>query len=795
MELKNILSKIKNTDKKKEKEKLFFALEISYETLKAAVWTIREERAVILKMGTVEEWDERDEESFEIAAKNSLEKSSQDIEKKPNEVIFGLPKDWVKGKQVSEGKKGLLRKVCEGENLQAVGFVVTIEALLEYLKIKEGVPSNAIFINLEETQIAVFWVEIGRMRGFEKVGRSSDLAADVREALARFGDNENFPARMVLFDGLVDFEEAKQQLMSFPWEEKLSFHHIPKIQSLGSNIGLKAVAVAGGSEVAKSLGFAISSEKEEEKGKDLKADSTLNAEQKDKPEIGKELDKAEIKVDKESESSNVPEKQTENTSIEKNKTFKDKVKELKDSEEKPLNEVLSAEDVGFTSKGDILEEVTKAENELKEQKKTEIRKPTLKKSQLKDFEKEKTKNNLFAKIKKIPNKFTHFLRKMFGKKLAVALIISVLVLGGIAAGGIYAYWNIPRAEINIIVSPKILEKEMEFTLTTNSSDEENAIEAESLEKKVQAQESKETTGTKLIGEKATGEVTIFNKTDVDKTFESGTILIGNDNLKYLLEEEINVASKSSETIDGGEKITYGKAKVKISAASIGSDYNTAEDTEFKIQEYSSAQFTGAADSEITGGVSREVSAVDEADVSSLRDTLKSELLKKAKQELRESVSENEEVIITEDQEIVSEELSSEVGEEADNVTLTIELALQAYAYDKSKLENQLKKSFFQLVPRGYTLKDEKISMEVKETIVEDSEVYLKVNSTAMLVPKVNKEDLKEKLSGKSPEVAQGYLNTIPNYIEAEILIIPRLPEFVEIIPHKKENISINVKTN
>lgn len=752
MELKNILSKFKTVEPKKEKT--FYALEISYESLKAAVWTVREERAVVLQMGSVEEWDEREKDSLNSAAQKSLSKAAEGMQSPPKEIIFGLPQNWVEGTAVVNDKKIFLQEITTAESLQAVGFVVTIEALIEYLKIKEGIPPNAIFINLEESQISVFLTELGQIKGFEKVVRSGDLASDVREALARFGEVKNFPARMLLFDGIADFEEAKQQLMSFSWEEELPFLHVPKIQTLGGSIGLKAVAVAGGSEVAKSLGFPITVKKEEETFKEdtQTASSSNQAEEPRKKEV--------------------------ETETPKNST-----------------EILSAEEAGFVEDKDILEEETqspspseeidaKISKQIKEEKKKRL-------TPQKTFEK---KQNYFSKFKKIPTQIVSRLKKILGKKVAVLLLLIFLILAVVIGAGAYFYWNVPKAEINIFVSAKILEKEMDFSLSTDSQAETDLIKAERLEKEVEAQAEKETTGNKLIGEKAKGEVTVFNKTDVKKTFEAGTALIGKDNLKYVLDEEVTIASKSSEIIDGGEKITYGKTKTKITAGAIGSDYNTAKDTEFKIQEYSSSQFSAEAETEISGGVSREVAAVGEEDIQSSREGLKAELLEKAKKELRESISSDQEIILTEEQEVIKEELSAEAGEEAEQVSLTLGLKVYAYSYNREMLENELKKELFQLVPRGYTLESEKINIKVKDTTVENEKVNLKINAEAQLLPKVNKDELKQKLAGKSPKVAEGYLNTIPNFIQAEVEIKPRLPERIEIIPHRTDNININVET-
>ena len=103
------------------------------------------------------------------------------------------------------------------------------------------------------------------------------------------------PARMILYNGHTDFEEAKQQLISYSWEEKLPFIHFPKVEALSPETTIRALALAGGSEVAKSLGLEV---KPQEKspalttaaslgfvsGEDI-ADKTPVPEQEPEPEL------------------------------------------------------------------------------------------------------------------------------------------------------------------------------------------------------------------------------------------------------------------------------------------------------------------------------------------------------------------------------------------------------------------------------------------------------------------------------------------------------------------------------
>jgi len=110
-------------------------------------------------------------------------------------------------------------------------------------------------------------------------------------------------------------------------------------------------------------------------------------------------------------------------------------------------------------------------------------------------------------------------------------LLFVLVFLGLA--GFLFYKNVsqrPEAQIRIVVNSQPLTRSFEIKV---KHDEENNAENKVLrgitaEAGVEDEVTIETTGEKIIGEKAEGVVTIFNKTDEEKKFGDGTVLIFED---------------------------------------------------------------------------------------------------------------------------------------------------------------------------------------------------------------------------------------------------------------------------
>ena len=140
-----------------------------------------------------------------------------------------------------------------------LGFVITTEAIAQYLKAKEGTPASAILIRVSMSEVAVSIIRLGVIEATHIAGRSGDIASDVKEGLTRFGDQESLPSRIILYDGTSDrLDELTQQLLVSDWYSTFPFLHIPKIETMDNSFSISAIAISGGGEAAKSLGIPLS---------------------------------------------------------------------------------------------------------------------------------------------------------------------------------------------------------------------------------------------------------------------------------------------------------------------------------------------------------------------------------------------------------------------------------------------------------------------------------------------------------------------------------------------------------
>ncbi len=241
---------------KKTARELFLAIEIHESLIKTAVWQVEDEKASIVSLGSYELWDSED--SLINGTDASLTEAIKGLDSQPDRVILGLPESWLVDNKVHPTKQKVIKRLKDDLSIKPIGVVTITEAVIRHLKEQEGIPPTAILLEIYPSKVIVTLVNIGEKQAIEEVGRSDDLARDVEEGLARF-DAEKLPARFILTNG-SDLSDEEQQIVSYPWTEKLPFIHIPKVQVLPIDFSIRAIALSGGAEAAKSLGIEIAEE-------------------------------------------------------------------------------------------------------------------------------------------------------------------------------------------------------------------------------------------------------------------------------------------------------------------------------------------------------------------------------------------------------------------------------------------------------------------------------------------------------------------------------------------------------
>ena len=734
MDLPNLLNKLKATP---EEIKKFVAVEIDFDAVKTAIWQSTGTHTEVVSTGSIQSWQSGNTDDLITAIDTSLADAEVTDTDEPNQVIFGLPESWTEGDGIAEAKKPVLKAISSKLGLKPLGFVISTEAIVHHLRNVEGGPPSAILIRVAVSEIAVSLVYLGKLESTQIIGRSTNLASDVEEGLARIPHTGHLPSRMILFANLDDTESIKQELISYDWQKKLEFLHFPRIESLPKEWTIKAVAVAGGSEVIEALGFT-----------NVPSSAPITT----KPSV---QDQDPVPPPQES------------------------------SQPRPMFEAVEVEDVqeppadfGFTPVSytpepppspvptpPTLPPETSNVEQVDKQELIAIAKP-----------KEKLLLGFGRRVKAIIHRPTHRI-----PILPITIILgSIVLLGGL----VLAYFTFPSAVITAYVALNPYQQQLTFTVDPSITSETNQNSLVVSGKKIvinkTGSKTISTTGTRLVGDKAKGKVVVYNRSLAVKTLTAGTIIKSNT-LKFALDTTITVASASSkENADYSVTTEPSKVEVLVTAADIGEQYNLGKDTEFQVSNVSNDTLFAVAANTFSGGSARKVAAVAKEDNENLKKSLMQELLTQVSQDSPENTDQNQRQINIGEPVIASEKYSAKVGEEASELTLDLNLTLTTYQYDLAEVTLLAQQTAAASLPPNVNVQPNSTQLNILNTTLgANDKATVSAQVLLQYIPKIESNQYEVELKNCSIASLESKLKVIPNYVryalEQKFLIFGRLP--------------------
>lgn len=328
------------------------------------------------------------------------------------------------------------------------------------------------------------------------------------------------------------------------------------------------------------------------------------------------------------------------------------------------------------------------------------------------------------------------------------LPIVLIVLGALATG----FWFLPKATIKLHLEPKTLSTQFDLVA--------NATNSTPLDAAVSDSKSVSATGSKLVGDKATGSVTISNALDSVKNFPAGTVLSSPAGLSFVLDSAVSVASASG----SAGNLLVGKATVKVTAAQIGGDSNLTAGTVFRVGTFALTQISAQNEAAFSGGSSRTAVAVSKDDVAKLRSDLTSALKDTAKSQLTDKTPSDHTLLPeTLEYQTVSEKFDHKEGDIADSLSLSLSLKATALALSQAHLQSLVDEKLTSQIPQGYEFSG---SPQYSFTVDKAS---LSAQATVNLLPKFDPARIVSAVKGKSAAAAQAYLTTLTGVSGADIV--------------------------
>ncbi|GIW69280.1 MAG: hypothetical protein KatS3mg101_0027 [Patescibacteria group bacterium] len=418
----------------------------------------------------------------------------------------------------------------------------------------------------------------------------------------------------------------------------------------------------------------------------------------------------------------------------------------------------------------------------------------------KDFETELTaspeKNRFVLKEPKLPRiNLTQFNKRAILAGVALATLF----------GTVFFISKKPVAYTKIVLESQPLTRSLTIKVVAgaDTNAEKMILRGQTLESAVEVTDEIATTGEELVGKKAAGKVIIYNKTDEEIKLDKGDKLNYDEkDLIYVLKDNVKVPPKEEQPSSSPSEIVYklGEAIVDIEAADIGSAYNIDKDETLEVVGYKSSQMTAKTKDDLTGGESKKVKVVSEADKTNLQKKVTDTAKEKATGDIKSKLGRNNQRLIEGSviAQITKESYNAKVGDETDKLTLTAYASAAGLTYLDSELNSLLDKLVQNIIPAGHDLSEKQREVTTvplgnsNTSVLSSSEADLQVTLKTFTVTRIDKDELKKSLAGKSVAEAEKVLGGIRNITTYSIGIKPAIPFFKK-VPKDLNRINIEIE--
>lgn len=771
----------------------YLALKIAKDSVAATFWEIESGKVQIGNVAVASVSQDSDKGLLN-AVDEVISKVCVGVTPEPKKIIFGVSEDWISQGKLFPERLTQLRRMCRELDLSPMGFVAMNEAVENLLRESDGVPPTALLIGIDMDRIYVTLLKAGKNLGTFWEDYSSDLAQSLEKAIRKFTGVDFLPARMVIYDGRSDLEEIKQKIVAYPWTQKLSFLHFPKVEVIETTGAVKAVAAAGGTQLGGQLdlaGMDLIKEQEDtvekfpvhEVQREIDEQNEEDAVESQKPHetmphIDEELEPHEEETDLENENETEVESEPANLA-----TFKQdaEFEEVDPSELGFKDEESDGDQVA--DKNYELEDLPVKENFDHPVKKTVgVSKITMPKINF-----ALPKFNFKLPTPSSKQSFTNSSQEPsqnFKMKKPLVLI-SILLVAFCFVVGLLAYF-LPSASVTVFVKPVAISKSLSLALQTGQAGSTTSavISGKAVDAVLSQTKKGAATGKKLVGTRAKGTITIYNSNGA-KNFPAGTT-VASGGFKFTMDDSVSLASSSG-------LASQSTATVSVTANDIGDSYNLTAGSLFSIAGLPTSSYQGKNDSAFSGGSSHQATVVSKDDQLRLLATASAELESQAKGQLQAKLGVGETLL---DKAITSKidkkKFSKDVDSEADSLTLDLSVIYTGLVFDQKDAKVAFQDAVLDQIPQNYLMSLDNIDVTLsKVTQLKNGTYVLNFDFSGRALPVVDNQNVIKSAVGKG---VTEFINSVKsNGIDhIEVLIKPSVFEKLGRMPFQQSKISLEV---
>lgn len=659
-------------------------------------------------------------------------------EAKLEKAIFAVPYEWIEEGKIKSEYLSRLKKICDDLGLIPMGFIMSIEAIVHSLQEKEGVPITAIFVKSAKSHVFIYIVKGGTIIEAKKSVVEEDLVKRVEHLLLKVENVDVLPSKIILlaYDGV---DAIQQEFLAHSWSSDIPFLHIPQVVVLEKGFENEAIINGVATQMGTEVGEGISVRKPAKDEEDI--------------EIIQEEDSSFFGFVK---GGDISDKATE----------------------KPLDEGSSLVEVHDFRDTDVGEDVAVVPHAAKG------KNPLLNILGLFSSIGLSGLSNLTKNFKNL--KFPSFGGSVSNKPKLIALGVGIVVLIFVFS---YVYYNyLLKAQITVFTDQKSFKKTIPVTFASENSFKDGKIKINEIFTEADGSLSKGVTGKKETGNKAQGEVTIYNKLDSPKTFLKGSSVTSSNNLIFTLTDDVTVASTSSFST------SLSSSNVKIEASTYGKQYNLPSGSNFTVGNFPASSYIAKNNNALSGGTTKDIQVVSQKDLDDLLTQITSDLQNKAIQEAKSKLSSGENILPQSlSSEVTEKNFDKKVGDEAGTISLSAKIKFQFASYNNSDLGGLIKESAAGEIGQDFSLKPSDSKINVQDFTINKDTVSAKLAINAVFEPTIDKNKLLKSISGKSLSESEKQIKNVAGVTDVNIKFKNKLPFFPNLLPKNPKNIEITTQ--
>lgn len=380
------------------------------------------------------------------------------------------------------------------------------------------------------------------------------------------------------------------------------------------------------------------------------------------------------------------------------------------------------------------------------------------------------------------------------KKIIIWSVLGAVII--LITLGLFA--TLPKGKVTISIVSEPISEQAEIKVDKDATEinfENLTIPGKSIIKEDVIDEPFAATGSKNVGQKASGKITAYNNWDQNSiSLPAGSTFVSTSGIKFVSTVAVTIPG-AQVGLQGGQFviIASGTADCNVEASDVGVSGNVGA-SDFTISSLPKIQQTkiyGKSTVAMSGGNDSIVKVVTDGDLANAKTSAENDIKNKIVDAIKAEISENEKMLDSAIAvSVITSTTSAKSGDTADNFSYKVNSKVEAITFSENSFKELITKNVSTKLGEGKMIVDsgnQEIKYEVINADVAGGKISLKGSFSGFMAKKYNEGELKKEIKGKAVSTATTKLTAHEGVLSADIVISPK---FLRTLPFLTNRIEL-----